>query len=287
VVRIALVDLDEYRKTSHATWERMSTGWDSWRQFLWDATRNIREWLIRELDPQAGQTILDIAAGAGDTGFAAAATLGPDGHLITTDFSPKMVDVARRRRKELGIDNVEFRVLDAENMDLDDDSVDGVVCRWGYMLMADPTAALAETRRVLRPGGRLAFAVWAEPAKNPFASVPAGILIERGHIPPPEPGAPGIFAMADHGRIKELVTGAGFADPRIEEVPIDFTYDGADQYWRTTNELAGPVAAAIAKLPEEEQQSIRAEVEKRIEQYKSNGGYALPTTPIGVSTQAS
>ena len=99
-------------------------------------------------------------------------------------------------------------------MDLDDSSVDGVICRFGYMLMADPAAALAETRRVLRDGGRLSFAVWGAPDQNLWAAIPGMTMVERGQLPPPEPGAPGIFAMGDPGRISELVTGAGFAEPR-------------------------------------------------------------------------
>ena len=92
--------------------------------------------------------------------------------MISTDFAPEMVDVARRYGEAGGLTNVEHRVMDAENMDIDDDSVDGVVCRYGYMLMADPAAALKETRRVLKDGGPLAFAVWAVPERNPWVAVP-------------------------------------------------------------------------------------------------------------------
>jgi SAM-dependent methyltransferase len=120
--------------------------------------------------------------------------------VISTDFAPEMVDVARRQSEARGLTNVEHRVLDAERMDLDDDSVDGVVCRWGYMLMADPAAALRETRRVLRDGGRLAFAVWGAPDRNPWVAVPGMTLVQRGHMPPPEPGAPGgSSATGSHG----------------------------------------------------------------------------------------
>jgi SAM-dependent methyltransferase len=279
------MDLAEYRQKSHDTWEKMASGWHGWREWLWKSTEGIREWLIRELDPKPGQTVLDIAAGMGDTGFAVAQVLGPRGHLISTDFSPKMVEGAGTRAEELGVENAEFRVLDAEKMDLDDASVDGVICRWGYMLMADPAAALAETNRVLRPGGRVSFAVWASPDKNPFAAVPGMTLVERGHMPPPEPGAPGIFALADHDRIRELVTGAGFDEPRIEEVPLTWRFDDLDHYWRMTNELAGPIAAVIEKLPADEQQSVREQIGQRIEQFKQNGGYEFPTTPIGVVAQ--
>jgi ubiquinone/menaquinone biosynthesis C-methylase UbiE len=281
------MDLDEYRQKSRETWDKMSVGWHSWRDYMWEQTSNVREWLISSLDPQPGQTILDVAAGVGDTGFAVAKTLGDDGKLISTDFSSGMVDAARKRAEELGVGNAEFKQLDAEKMDLPDDSVDGVISRWGYMLMADPAAALRETNRVLKPGGRLSFAVWGSPDKNLWAATPGMVLMERGAMPTPEPGAPGIFALADQDRIRELVTAAGFADPKIEEVPFAFRYDEMDTHWRATNELAGPIAAAISQLSPDDQQAVKEEVASRLEQFKKNGGYEVPATPIGVVAEAS
>ena len=168
------MDLGEYRRTSRDIWDRMAPGWDQRRDWVWEVSQSVGKWMVDRLAPQPGQTLLELAAGAGDTGFAACTRLGDDGRLISTDFSPRMVQTAQRRAAELGLKNVEFRVMDAERMDLDDDSVDGVLCRWGYMLMADPAAALRETRRVLRDRGRLAFSVWADPKRNPWASIPAG-----------------------------------------------------------------------------------------------------------------
>jgi ubiquinone/menaquinone biosynthesis C-methylase UbiE len=277
-----MVNLDEYREKSLETWDKMSTGWHSWREYMWDATEPVREWLIAELDPKPGDTILDVAAGVGDTGFAAAAKIAPEGRLISTDFASGMVDAARKRAEELGVTNAEFRQLDAEKMDLEDDSVDRVLSRWGYMLMADPGTALKETNRVLRPDGRLVFVVWASADKNMWAATPAMVMVERGAMPPPEPGAPGIFALADHDRIRELVRAAGFADPKIEEVPFTFNYEDLDFHWRATNELAGPLAAAIAQLSEDERQAVKDEVAARMEQFKKDGGYEVPATPIGV-----
>jgi SAM-dependent methyltransferase len=124
----------------------MAAGWEKKRAYLWTVSSHIGEWLITNLDVRPGQTILELACGTGDTGFAAAPLLGRTGKLIPTDFASKMVEAARRRGAELGLTNVEYRVMDAERMDLPDGSVAGVICRWGYMLMADPAAALRETR---------------------------------------------------------------------------------------------------------------------------------------------
>ena len=144
------IDLDQYREQSRATWGRMASGWEDRREWLMEITGPVNDWLIDKADPQPGHTILDVAAGTGDLGFRAAERVGQDGRVISTDFASEMVDVARRNGEARGVSNVEYRVLDAERMDLDDDSVDGVVCRWGYMLMADPAKALGETRRVSR-----------------------------------------------------------------------------------------------------------------------------------------
>src|SRR5262245_33214736 len=109
----------------------MAAGWDDDRRWIWDASRAVGEWLVDALDPPPGETILELAAGVGDTGLAAAARLGESGSLISTDFSEQMVGAARRRADELGSSNVEFRTMDAERMGLDDASIDGVLCRWG------------------------------------------------------------------------------------------------------------------------------------------------------------
>ncbi|MET0762139.1 MAG: methyltransferase domain-containing protein, partial [Thermoleophilaceae bacterium] len=148
---------EDYRRTIYEIAEAIAPGWERWRARIEETTTPVREWMLREQAPRTGDTVLELAAGAGDTGFEAASIVGERGRLISTDFSPAMVEVARRRGAELGLRNVDHRVIDAERIELDTDSVDGVLCQSGYMLMADPAAALSETRRVLRPGGRVAL----------------------------------------------------------------------------------------------------------------------------------
>ena len=259
------MDLDEYRSRSLANWDRLSGNWLSEREYLWETTGPVSQALVKRLDPQPGQTILDIAAGTGDTGFLAAESLGDDGQLISTDFSSGMVEKAQQVSTERGLGNVEHRVLDAEQMDLEDDAVDGVVARFGYMLMADPAKALGETKRVLRDGGRLVFAVWGTPDKNLWAAIPAMELVSRGHIPPPEPDAPGIFAMGEPDRIRELVAAGGLAEPEIEHVAVDWGYPDADFHWGMTMKLAGPLAEAIEGLDEDERESVRLAVKEKID----------------------
>ena len=271
------MDLAEYRRTSRDTWARLAGGWESAMKWLWDVSRPVGEGMVAMLDPQPGQTILELAAGTGETGFAAAARIGPDGKLITSDFAFEMIEAARRRADQLGLSNVEFRVMDAEQMDLRDDSVDGVLCRWGYMLMADPAAALGETRRVLRKGGRLSLSVWGDPVRNPWAVIGGSALIAHGHMSRPEPGDPGIFAMAERDRIESLLSGAGFGLAQIEEIHIEWHFDDYDGYWRFLSEFVGAVARILDGLGEDERAVVRATVERSAMPFRQDdGSYAMP-----------
>jgi ubiquinone/menaquinone biosynthesis C-methylase UbiE len=267
---------EDYRSASLDIWEQMAAGWEDDRRAVWEASRAVGEWLVDALDPQQGETILELAAGVGDTGFAAAARIGESGKLISTDFSGPMVEAARRRADEVGVSNVEFRTMDAERMDLADGSVDGVLCRWGYMLMADPAAALAETRRILHPGGRVAFSVWADPASNPWASVPAQALRDHTGAPPPDPLAPGIFAMANEDRTRELLDAAGLEPVRVEHVEMEWDFDSPDDHWHYVMDLAGAIAMVVRSLPEQDQAAIRRLTEERLEPLARPPGYGLP-----------
>ena len=257
-------------------WDSQADRWYEERESMLAATRPVHEWLVKHLDPKEGQRVLEIAAGPGDTGFLAARRLGA-GRLVSTDLSPAMVDAARKRGAELGIANADYRVLDAQAMDLPDASFDGVLCRWGFMLMPDPAAALRECHRVLVPGGRLAFAVFTGPDENPFASIPARVMVAAGHLPPP--GAewkPGILALADRTRLESLLDGAGFASPRLEPVEMAWTFADAADYWtflvRTT--ALGPL---IRSLPDAARDAVHAEVDRRIAPFASATGITMPS----------
>ena len=267
---------DEYRRTSLENWRTMAAGWERRRASIESGSAPVAEWLIRELAPQPGDTILELAAGPGDTGFAAATLIGEEGRLISTDFSPEMVEVARRRGVELGLTNVDHREMDAERLELEDDSVDGVICRFAYMLMADPAVALAETRRVLRPSGRLVLAVWRGPERNPWVAIAGRVLVARGLAPPPDPDAPGMFTMAAGGRVQSLLGAAGFTEVRIDDVPIVFVAADVDDYVSSVRETGGMFARAWEAASEEDRLAINEELADAFVPFERDGGYELP-----------
>jgi len=158
-----------------------------------------------------GLRVLDLAAGPGEVGFAAARLIEPGGELICSDQSEAMVELARARGTALGLTNVTYRVLGGEWIDLELASLDVVLCRWGYMLMIDPDAALRETRRVLRSGGRVALAVWDAPELNPWLTVPLAVLAEHELALAAPKGSPGPLALADAELLRSMLENAGFA----------------------------------------------------------------------------
>jgi ubiquinone/menaquinone biosynthesis C-methylase UbiE len=275
-------DLEEQRRRSYELWERMAKPWERRRQLAWRWTRPVSEWLVDRVDPQPGQTVLELAAGTGETGFLATGRLGREGRLISSDFSPEMVRAAERVGKQRGIDNAEFRVLDAERLDLDDASVDGILCRFSYMLMGEPMRALRESRRVLRPAGRVAFSTWGEPARNPWMTFSAGVMIDRGLMEPFSSDGPGVFAMPDADTVVPLLREAGFDEIDVEEMELRWRFDSSDELWILASELQGPVALTIATLEEEQQRAVRAALEERAAEFATGDGYELPGLSINV-----
>jgi ubiquinone/menaquinone biosynthesis C-methylase UbiE len=273
---MTIEEMEKQRREIYEIAEAVAPGWERWRARIEDVTAPVRGWMIQELAPRPGDTVLELAGGAGDTGFEAAAIVGERGRLISTDFSPAMVEVAGRRGAELGLAHVDYRVMDAERIELEADSVDGVLCRFGYMLMADPAAAFAETRRVLRAGGRVALAVWGAPERNPWATVGFGLLIERGHLPPPEPGAPSPFALASEAHTRALLEGAGFSAVRTEEIPVRFTFRDIDDYTTFATDTGGPAALVLRGLPDDERELLKTHLAAAFTPFGADAGYELP-----------
>ncbi len=163
-------DADAHRQASLESWEAAASGWERQQEAMRRFAAPVSHRMLDALAPQPGERVLELAAGLGETGMLAAELVAPLGGVVISDQAEAMLDGARKRALELGLSNVEFQVLNAEWIDLPLASVDAILCRWGYMLMADPAAALAETRRVLRPGGRVALAVWDALAAQPVGA---------------------------------------------------------------------------------------------------------------------
>jgi ubiquinone/menaquinone biosynthesis C-methylase UbiE len=237
----------------------------------------VSRWLVDAIEPQPGQRVLELAAGIGETGFLAAELIQPGGTLISTDGAEAMLEQARRRAEQLGVANVEFKPVELEWIDLPTADVDAVLCRWGYMFAVDREAALRETRRVLRPGGRVAFATWTAVERNPWATVTREALYEAGlvatrELPPPNP-----FDLDTPERLARLLEDTGFAEVETEEVPLVFAYDDVDDYIAATRALSRPFADLVAPLDARQLADLRERVVAAAAPYvQPDGSVRLP-----------
>jgi SAM-dependent methyltransferase len=265
-------DANAHRDASLLSWEEAAAGWVRRAGLLRELGAPVSHWLIDAVLPQPGQRVLELAAGLGETGMLAAELVAPMGGAIISDQAETMLAGARARAVAIGLSNVEFQVLNAEWIDLPVASVDIVLCRWGYMLMADPQAALAETRRVLMPGGCVALAVWDAIERNPWASLPARELLERGLAPPPDAEAPGPFALASRRRVTELLDSAGFAEARIETLDLSRRHVDFDDFWDSTLDLSRNFHDAVLARPAAEIEEIRASLAARFAPFTAADG---------------
>ena len=268
---------DDYRKESRARWGAQARGWSAQAERLAAVTMPVSVWMVDALELQPGHEVLELAAGTGEVGFLAAEQIEPGGTLVSSDFVPEMITVAQGRAERLGITNVRFRQIDAESIDQPAASLDGVLCRWGYMLMADGEAALRETRRILRPGARVALAAWTGPGENPWAAIPTRELVSRGHIERPDPDAPGQFAWARAGIIEERLNGAGFGEHEVDVVDFMLRYPSFDEWIATQRDLATRFREALDGLDAAERDDVLAAVrEQAIPFVQEDGSIALP-----------
>jgi len=259
---------------SAAAWSEVAAGWERRDPWVSAGSKPVTEKLLERLAPRRGEAVLELGGGVGEVGRAVAERVGPEGSVLTTDQSEAMVEVARRHGE--GIENLSFRPADAQATGLPEASFDGVVGRFVLMLAPDPAAVLAETCRVLRPGGRVAFAVWASAPENPWGSTIGKAMLELGLMQPPEPDSPGPFRLEDVDRVRLLFDNSGLEHPMVDDVPISQRYASFDEFWDVTRDVAMSLRNALAALPDERAAELRGLVEDRLSQYQEDGGLAIP-----------
>ena len=269
-------DAAKYKNAQREQWNKDGAAWRRWTPTLerWYgvATRQMLD--LARIQP--GQRILDVAAGAGEPAVSAAERVGPGGYVLATDISEGVVELARQVAAERGLQQIETRAMDGEKLDLPDASFDAVLCRLGLMYMPHPVTALREWRRVLRPGGRVAVAVFSTPDRNSWGALPASVIRQRAQLPPPVPGQPGPFSLGAPGLLEDLFRQAGFADPEVLAVPVPHKSASAAEYVGVTREAFGAFNAMMANLPPEERDSVWNEVEVSMRRFESPGGFEAP-----------
>jgi ubiquinone/menaquinone biosynthesis C-methylase UbiE len=271
--------LEQIREQQKESWNRFSPGWRKWDDLTMDFLKPMGDEIIRLLKLKGDELVLDVAAGTGEPGLSIASML-QGGKVISTDLTVGMLDIAREKAIRQGINNFETRVADVCELPFEDNTFDAISCRFGYMFFPDMMLATKEMVRVLKPGGRIATAVWNVPELNFWVTAMMTTINKNIELPAPEPGAPGMFRCSENGLIAHLFRHAGLTNILESEVDGKLKTGTADVYWDMMTEIAAPVVAAMSKADDATRAKIKQEVFDLLNQKFPDGSVNFDTSAL-------
>jgi ubiquinone/menaquinone biosynthesis C-methylase UbiE len=261
--------LIQIREQQKEIWNRFSPGWKKWDDLTMDFLKPMGDEIIHLIKPKDADMVLDVASGTGEPGLTIA-TMLRGGTVVATDLAEGMLEVAHENAVRRGIRNFEIVACDVCELPFPDNSFDAISCRLGFMFFPDMLLAAKEMVRVLKPGGRIAAAVWDGPERNLWASSILGIISKNMQLVPPPPGTPGLFRCAKSGLVADLFRQAGLENISENEVRGKLNLGNRKVYWNFMTEVVAPVVAALSKADCEMKIKIRSEVFKSISQKYAN-----------------
>ena len=270
-------DPEKFRQATRAQWEAAAEAWDRWAPLLARWLGPATEAMLDMACVGPGARVLDVAAGAGEQTLAAARRAGAQGHVLATDISPAILGFALGAARRAGLTNVETLELDGERHDtLPEASFDAAISRVGLIYFPDQQRALAGIRRALKAGGRFAAVVYSTPEKNPFFSIPVGIIRRRAQLPPPLPGQPGPFSLGAEGVLARMLQQAGFRGVEVRRVDSPVRLASAAECVRFERESFGALHQMMAAMSERERTETWAEIEAALRKFETGEGFAGP-----------
>lgn len=269
-----------YKETTREQWQAAAEAWHRWTPAIQAWLGPATELMLDLAGISPGRRVLDVAAGAGEPAISAAKRVGPTGSVLATDISPNILAAAGRAAAAAGLTNVETRVMDGEHLELPDASFDAVLSRVGLIYFPDQQRALAEIRRVLVPGGRVAAMVYSTAENNPFFSIPIGIIRRRAQLPPPAPGQPGPFSLGGAGVLAEAYRRADFREVVTRTIPAPVRMASAAECVRFERDSFGALHQMMGGLTEAERQETWAEITRELRRFEGPNGFEGPCEMI-------
>lgn len=276
-------DPSGYKNRQRQEWDKVAAGWRRWWQLFEQGAKPLSNRLVTLANLEPGQQVLDVATGVGEPAVAAARQVGPAGHVIAIDQSPQMLTIARERAAERSLHQATFLEMDAESLELPQNSFDAILCRWGLMFLPHLDATLIQMQQLLRPGGRLATAVWDVPSQVPMLSLPMRVVRQHLQLPPPPADVPNPFNLANVAGFEQRLTQAGFSDISSERMTLYWEFSSAAEFVNMTRDLAAPVTALLSNQPIGLQNEIWQGVAEAVQQYElQNGRICVPSKTISI-----
>ncbi|MGI8864619.1 MAG: class I SAM-dependent methyltransferase [Solirubrobacteraceae bacterium] len=227
-------------------WDSVAPGWEANAAYLDEALALATEALLDAAGIGEGDRVLDLAAGPGGAGLAAAQRVGTSGSVVLSDVAAEMVAVAARRASANA--QVSTAVFDQSAIGFADGDFDAVINRHGLMFVEDPVETVAEAVRVLRSGGRYATMTWDRRELNPWLGLVLDAVSDQFGVPFPPPSVRGPFSLEDADVLSTVLRDGGLQDVTVTAISTPMHATSLDEWWGRVPKLAGPLAIALAGM---------------------------------------
>ncbi|HKW86301.1 MAG TPA: class I SAM-dependent methyltransferase [Nitrospiraceae bacterium] len=246
----------EYKAAQRQDWDAVAKGWKQWWKTIEQGAQPVSDRLVALAEIQPGHWVLDVATGIGEPAITAARIVGPTGRVVGIDQAPQMLAIARERAASLELPQIDFVEMDAEAPEFPAFTYHSILCRWGLMFLPNLAATLRKFRGLLKSEGRFAAAVWGPPVNVPLISVAMNTVRQQLQAPPPPPGVPGPFSLADVTVLEQAFSKAGFTGSQSERLTVTFEWASAEAYTGFQQAIAAPIQAMLANEPTERQERV-------------------------------
>jgi len=267
-----------------SVWRDSAPFWEKHREIIRQMFAPVTQALVEDGLISCGHAVLDIATGPGEPALSIAALVGPEGKVFGIDPAPEMVEAARRATDDLGFRNAQFDVAAANRLPFPAEHFDAVVSRFGVMFFPSPVEAVREMLRVLKPGRKLALAVWHFAERNPFFYTLSRVIERYVDSPPPAPDAPDPFRFASPDKLRDVLAAAGAMAP--SERLLQFTVQAplsVEDFWILRCEMSEKLREKVAMLSREQLPEVKREALDALRGYSTDRGMSFPAEVLIVS----